>query len=165
MWRERFVHSTGSTGGFLKRPRHSAVQYQPGSEMPEQFGRRGGSRARIRPELLARWSRPHVVITHTLEEDHEDIRHVRLSDRFACAMATPAFASEQKITLMLGGKFARPISAMGKRRWRTFWCEGWDLKSMKACLVTIDGEKVKAGQLAAAVNGSRRGWHVRQAMK
>ena len=88
---------------------------------------------------------------------------------FACAMATPAFAGEQKIILMLGGKYCEAYlgdveSALAK----VSGVKAVDFKSMKGhAVVTIDGEKVKADQLAAAVNGVKGdGWHCTgQAMK
>jgi mercuric ion binding protein len=81
---------------------------------------------------------------------------------FACAMATPAFASEQKITLMLGGKFCEAyLGDVEAALAKLSGVKAVDLKSMKGhAVVTIDGEKVKAGQLAAAVNGVKGdGWH------
>ena len=88
---------------------------------------------------------------------------------FACTMATPVFAGEEKVTLMLGGKFCEAYlgdvaAALAKRS----GVKAVDLKSMKGhAVVTIDGEKVKADQLAAVVNGVKGdGWHCTgQAMK
>jgi copper chaperone CopZ len=81
---------------------------------------------------------------------------------FAGAMATPVFAGEQKVTLMLGGKFCEAYlgdveGALGK----ISGVRAVDLKSMKGhAVVTIDGEKVKSDQLAAAVNRVKGdGWH------
>lgn len=81
---------------------------------------------------------------------------------FACAMATPVFAGEQKIVLMLGGKFCETYlgdveAALAKRS----GVKTVDLKSVKGhAVVTIDGEKVRADQLAAAVNAVKGdGWH------
>jgi periplasmic mercuric ion binding protein len=81
---------------------------------------------------------------------------------FACAMATPVLAGEQKIVLMLGGKFCEAYlgdveAALAKHS----GVKAVDLKSMKGhAVVTIDGEKVKADQLAAAVNAVKGdGWH------
>jgi periplasmic mercuric ion binding protein len=84
-------------------------------------------------------------------------------------MATPVFAGEQKVTLMLGGKFCEAYlgdveAALAKRS----GVKAVDLKSMKGhAVVTIDGEKVKGDQLAAVVNGVKGdGWHCTgQAMK
>lgn len=88
---------------------------------------------------------------------------------FACAMATPVFAGEQKVMLMLGGKFCETYlgdveAALAKRS----GVKAVDLKSMKGhAVVTIDGDKVKADQLTAVVNGVKGdGWHCTgQAMK
>jgi mercuric ion binding protein len=81
---------------------------------------------------------------------------------FACAMATPVFAGEQKVTLMISGKFCETYlgdvdSALAK----ISGVRAVDVKSMKGhAVVTMDGEKVKVGQLAAAVNGVKGdGWH------
>jgi len=72
------------------------------------------------------------------------------------------FAAEQKVMLMLGGKFCEAYlgdveSALKKLQ----GVKAVDFKSMKGhALVTIDGEKVKADHLAAAVNGVKGdGWH------
>ena len=81
---------------------------------------------------------------------------------FACAMATPAFAGEQKIILMLGGKFCEAyLGDVEAALAKLSGVKAVDLKSMKGhAVVTIDGEKVKADQLAAAVNGVKGdGWH------
>ena len=81
---------------------------------------------------------------------------------FACAMATPVFAGEQKVTLMLGGKFCEAYlgdveAALAKLP----GVKAVDVKSMKGhAVVTMDGSKVKVDQLAAAVNGVKGdGWH------
>ena len=83
------------------------VQYQPGSEMPEQFAECGGSRARSRPELLGTGgSRPTCGnYTYTGGKTMKIFVTFGCLIGFACAMATPAFAGEQKVMLMLGGKF------------------------------------------------------------
>ena len=73
---------------------------------------------------------------------------------FACAIATPVFAGEQKIVLMLSGKFCEAYlgdveTALAKRS----GVKAVDLKSMKGhAVVTIDGDKVRADQLASTVN-------------
>ena len=81
---------------------------------------------------------------------------------FACAIATPVFAGEQKVTLMLGGKFCEAyLGDVEAALAKLSGVKAVDLKSMKGhAVVTIDGEKVKADQLAAAVNGVKGdGWH------
>jgi copper chaperone CopZ len=81
---------------------------------------------------------------------------------FACAMATPAFAGEQKIILMLGGKYCEAyLGDVETALVKLSGVKAVDLKSMKGhAVVTIDGEKVKADQLAAAVNRVKGdGWH------
>ncbi|MEI8013547.1 MAG: heavy-metal-associated domain-containing protein [Nitrospira sp.] len=88
---------------------------------------------------------------------------------FACAMTTPVFAGEQKIILMLGGKFCEAyLGDVEAALAKVSGVKAVDVKSMKGhAVVTMDGEKVKAGQLAAAVNGVKgNGWHCTgQAMK
>lgn len=81
---------------------------------------------------------------------------------FACAMATPVFAREQKIVLMLGGKFCEAyLGDVEAALAKLSGVKAVDLKSMKGhAVVTMDGEKVKVDQLAAAVNGVKGdGWH------
>ncbi|TSA03833.1 MAG: hypothetical protein D4R81_02800 [Nitrospiraceae bacterium] len=88
---------------------------------------------------------------------------------FACAMTTPVFAGEQKIILMLGGKFCEAyLGDVEAALAKVSGVKAVDVKSMKGhAVVTMDGEKLKAGQLAAAVNGVKGdGWHCTgQAMK
>jgi periplasmic mercuric ion binding protein len=79
-----------------------------------------------------------------------------------CAMATPAFAGEQKIVLMLGGKFCEAyLGDVERALAKLSGVKAVDLKSMKGhAVVTLDGERVKTDQLAAAVNGIKGdGWH------
>ena len=73
----------------------------------------------------------------------------------------PALAAEQKVTLMLGGKFCE--SYLGEVKDALTKVEGVknvDLKSMIGhAVVTVD-EKAKPDQLATAVNGVKGdGWH------
>lgn len=87
----------------------------------------------------------------------------------ACAMTTSAFADEQKVTLMLGGKFCEAyLGDVEAALAKLSGVKALDLKSMKGhAVVTMDGEKVKVDQLASAVNGVKGdGWHCTgQAMK
>ena len=81
---------------------------------------------------------------------------------FACAMATPALAGQQKVMLMLGGKFCEAYPGDVEASWTKLpGVKTVDLRSMKGhAVVTTDGEKVKADQLAAAVSGVKGGgWH------
>jgi periplasmic mercuric ion binding protein len=84
---------------------------------------------------------------------------------FVCAMATPAFAGEQgeqKVMLMLGGKFCEAyLGDVEAALSKLSGVKAVDLKSMKGhAVVTINGEKVKAGHLVSAVNGVKgEGWH------
>ena len=81
---------------------------------------------------------------------------------FACAIATPVFAGEQKIIVMLGGKFCDAyLGDVEAALAKLSGVKAVDLKSMKGhAVVTIDGEKVKADQLAGAVNGVKGdGWY------
>jgi copper chaperone CopZ len=73
----------------------------------------------------------------------------------------PASAAEQKVTLMLGGKFCE--SYLGEVKDALTKVDGVknvDLKSMKGhAVVTVDG-KTKPDQLATAVNGVKGdGWN------
>ncbi len=76
---------------------------------------------------------------------------------FACVMVTLAFAGEEKVMLMLGGKFCEAyLGNVEAALVKVSGVKTVDFKSMKGhAVVTIDGGKVKADQLAAAVNGSR----------
>jgi mercuric ion binding protein len=81
---------------------------------------------------------------------------------FVCAMATPVYASDEKIILMLGGKFCEAyLGDVEAALTKLSGVKTVDLKGMKGhAMVTIDGEKVKAGQLVSAVNGVKgEGWH------
>jgi copper chaperone CopZ len=77
-------------------------------------------------------------------------------------MATPVFASEEKVTLMLGGKFCEAyLSNVEAALAKTSGVKSVDLKSMKGhAVVTINREKIKSDQLAAVVNGVKGdGWY------
>jgi periplasmic mercuric ion binding protein len=81
---------------------------------------------------------------------------------FAYITAMPVFAGEQKVILMIGGQYCDLYlgdveTALKKKQ----GIKAVDFKSMKGhVMVTIDSEKVKADQLAAAVNGVKGdGWH------
>ncbi|TKB64937.1 MAG: hypothetical protein E8D47_09585 [Nitrospira sp.] len=81
---------------------------------------------------------------------------------FACAMATPVFAGEQQVMLMLGGKFCETyLGDVEASLAKLPGVKAVDLKSMKGhAVVTIDGEKVKADRLVVAVNGVKGdGWY------
>ena len=81
---------------------------------------------------------------------------------FVCAMATPVFAGEQKVMVMLGGKFCEAyLGDVEASLAKLPGVKAVDLKSMKGhAVVTLDGEKVKADRLAAAVNAVKGdGWH------
>jgi copper chaperone CopZ len=78
------------------------------------------------------------------------------------AMATPAWSADEKVMLMLGGKFCDAY--LGEVREALIKVAGVktvDLKSMKGhAVVTVESGKVKPDQLAAAVNGVKGdGWH------
>jgi len=81
---------------------------------------------------------------------------------FICAMTTPVFATEQKIMLMLGGKFCEAyLGDVEASLAKLPGVKAVDLKSMKGhAIVTTDGATIKANQLTAAVNGVKGdGWH------
>lgn len=73
-----------------------------------------------------------------------------------------AWAAEQKVTLMLGGKFCEFYpEAVETALKNVAGVKGVDLKSMKGhAVVEVDAGKVKPDQLASAVNGVKgEGWH------
>jgi copper chaperone CopZ len=73
-----------------------------------------------------------------------------------------AHAAEQKVTLMLGGKFCDAyLGDVSDALNKVDGVKNVDLKSIKGhAVVTIDGEKVKPAQLAKVVNGVKGdGWH------
>ena len=75
---------------------------------------------------------------------------------------SPALAAEQKVTLMLGGKFCDAyLGEVSSALNKVDGVKNVDLKSMKGhAVVTIDGEKAKPAQLAKVVNGVKGdGWH------
>ena len=73
---------------------------------------------------------------------------------FACVVATPVFAGEQKVTLMLGGKKCDAnLSDVDHALKRVAGVKTVDVKSMKGhAVVTVESGKVKPAQLATAVN-------------
>ena len=74
---------------------------------------------------------------------------------FACAMATPVFAGEEKVMLMLGGKFCDVyLDNVRDALTKVAGVKAVDLESMKGhAVVTVESGKVKPVQLATAVNG------------
>ena len=80
----------------------------------------------------------------------------------AGASMSPALAAEQKVTLMLGGKFCDAyLGEVSDALNKVDGVKNVDLKSMKGhAVVTIDGEKTKSALLAKVVNGVKGdGWH------
>lgn len=76
-------------------------------------------------------------------------------------LALPAQATEQKVTLMLGGKFCDSyLGDVSDALKKVPGVKAVDLKSMKGhAVVTVD-EKAKPDQLATAVNAVKGdGWH------
>ena len=79
----------------------------------------------------------------------------------AALLALPVQAAEQKVTLMLGGKFCDSyLGDLSDALKKVAGVKDVDLKSMKGhAVVTVD-EKAKPDQLATAVNGVKGdGWH------
>ena len=74
---------------------------------------------------------------------------------FVCAMAIPAFAGEEKVTLMLGCKFCDgDVGGVEHALRRVAGVKAVVFKSMKGhAVVTVESGTVKLEQLAAAVNG------------
>jgi hypothetical protein len=71
-------------------------------------------------------------------------------------------AAEQKVTLMLGGKFCDAyLGDVSDALSKIAGVKNVDLKSMKGhAVVTIDGDKTKPQDLAKAVNSVKGdGWH------
>lgn len=76
-------------------------------------------------------------------------------------LALPAQATEQKVTLMLGGKFCESyLGDVSDALKKVPGVKNVDLKSMKDhAVVTVD-EQAKPDQLATAVNAVKGdGWH------
>lgn len=81
---------------------------------------------------------------------------------FACAMATPVFAGEERVMLMLGGKYCDAyVGNVQDALAKVPGVKTVDLKSMKGhAVVTIESGKVKPEQLASIVNGVKGdGWY------
>ena len=79
-----------------------------------------------------------------------------------CAMAMPVFAGEEKVMLMLGGRFCEAyLGDVEQALGRVAGVKTVDLKSMKGhAVVTVESGKVKPEQLATAVNGVKgESWH------
>ena len=74
---------------------------------------------------------------------------------FVCAMATPVFAGEEKVMLMLGGKYCDAYLGNVETALKKLQgVKAVDFKSMAGhAIVTIESGKVKPEQLATAVNG------------
>ncbi|BFU95353.1 MAG: hypothetical protein NTNFB02_20750 [Nitrospira sp.] len=78
------------------------------------------------------------------------------------AWAPSAFAAEQKVTLMLGGKFCDAyLGDVRDALTKVPGVKDVDFKNMKGhAVVTVEGEQTKPDQLAQAVNGVKgEGWH------
>lgn len=71
------------------------------------------------------------------------------------AMATPVFAGEEKVMLMLGGKYyGAYLGNVRDALTKVAGVRTVDVKSMKDhAVVTVESSKVKPEQLVAAVNG------------
>ena len=74
---------------------------------------------------------------------------------FICAMATSVSAGEEKVTLMLGGKYCDAyLSNARDALTKVAGVKAVDVKSMKGhAVVTVESGKVKPEQLVTAVNG------------
>jgi copper chaperone CopZ len=73
-----------------------------------------------------------------------------------------AYAAEQKVTLMLGGKFCDAyLEDVRSALKKVSGVKAVDVKSMKGhAIVTVESGKVGADQLVRAVNGVKGdGWH------
>lgn len=73
-----------------------------------------------------------------------------------------ASAAEQKVTLMLGGKFCDAyLGDVSEALMKVSGVKAVDLKSMKGhAIVTVEGDKTKPNQLVSAVNAVKGdGWN------
>lgn len=73
---------------------------------------------------------------------------------FVCTIATSAFAGEETVTLMLGGKFGNAyLKDVREALTNVDGVKAMDLKSIKGhAVVTLDSSKVEPEQLATAVS-------------
>ena len=73
---------------------------------------------------------------------------------FACAMATPVFAGEEKVMIMLGGRYCDAyLGNVQDALTKVAGVKTVDFKSMKGhAIVTIESGKVKPDKLVTAVN-------------
>ncbi len=81
---------------------------------------------------------------------------------FLCAITTPAISAEEKVTLMLGGKFCDSyLDDVRDALTKVPGVKAVDFKSMKGhAVVTVESGKAKPEQLATTVNGVKGdGWH------
>ena len=72
-----------------------------------------------------------------------------------CAMATPVFAGEEKVMIMLGGKYCDAyLGNVQDALTKVAGVKAVDVKSMKGhAVVSVESGKVKPEQLVTAVNG------------
>lgn len=73
---------------------------------------------------------------------------------FVCTIATSAFAGEETVTLMLGGKFGNAyLKDVREALTNVDGVKAMDLKSIKGhAVVILDSSKVEPEQLATAVS-------------
>jgi copper chaperone CopZ len=73
---------------------------------------------------------------------------------FVCTIATSAFAGEETVTLMLGGKFGNAyLKDVREALTNVDGVKAMDLKIIKGhAVVTLDSSKVEPEQLATAVS-------------
>lgn len=78
-----------------------------------------------------------------------------------CTIPSSAWAADQKVMLMLGGKFCEMYpDAIQAALKKVAGVKAVDLKSMKGHAVVTGDGTMKPDQLAAAVNGVKGdGWH------
>ena len=74
---------------------------------------------------------------------------------FICAITTPAFSADEKVMIMLGGKYCDAyLGNVQDALTKVAGVKAVDVKSMAGhAVVTIDSGKVKPEQLVTAVNG------------
>ncbi len=92
-----------------------------------------------------------------------DVLHFILATAMGIFLfSAQAWAADQKVTLMLGGKFCEFYpEAIDKALKNVSGVKGVDLKSMKGhAIVEVESGKVKPSQLADAVNAVKGdGWY------
>jgi mercuric ion binding protein len=81
---------------------------------------------------------------------------------FMCAITTPAFSADEKVMIMLGGRYCDTyLGNVRDALTKVSGVKAVDMKSMIGhAVVTVESGKVKPDQLVTAVNGVKGdGWY------